>query len=1107
MNTLARAVSISLLCIFPAAAPLLAQATESPACLQAMETIRSRCCGDAFTPPRSRPVAAAAGTARLFNCSTGRFTEVACVPRASAVSREIEGRPTQTEGPDAKAGSPACKQALHELDACGELREREELRRREERPLCEDVQLGSTLSLPICEDVAELSRELEDSRCSPLDGSEISDGIDQALGGLGDQPLASNPGDVKLLKAPPEQPGTGMPAPLSPQQLPVPNWNAPLPVLRLQIPGNFLRFFLANAALPSALQGFVQKANAAKLGGIACDPAALTCTIAPLSLIPNLDQVIEKGLKSKFKMDVAPDGKGWRFSNLRFETENIKVTFHGNVFLNPKEPIRIDLKHGTHLQIVPLHDPKSTNGYATTLVPIDQRASFLDRALIVTGLSGPQCLDLVNKKEGGSTLNGSYFTFIQPYRCSCGAQGSASGSVLNFCVADPWPRAKMIAELAPAAMKAKGWGVREAYCNQDPTAGGPTGIQVDNRDLDTPVSPTLHASSETPLLSLFKSLQMPDAAIADLANTFDEVGCSGRRMKRLAIGPQLPFNTGNFSFALGEHLTSAAGFKLSTQVDLGALEVMIGTTDAWIGVELPVFAKAEEWVKKKFGVFGFLVKWIIRLIRYILEAVLTMLASVTLKEGPNHATLDFGHLDLEVHGLLSHATGQDGSSQLEIGVRRVVSSAPAILPPKLDLQWDTPACKDLLAANGDGIATKLKNLLGCSLELPVATVEQATYPIKRFLAEDVFGLLTLLEGKIEEKLNGVALEQATKLEAKNDLAGLIASASRTVLLRPYYLVDDAAAARAAMAIAPAQDLDQGAAAILRRLPPPFNQACLASSRPAFSCLVASLFAGHQLKAPGATLLRVGAMTHYRSFWEGDQKSVFTDWNYPTVRYCVGGDVPPGLKDYSFFGAPALLQRLTDFDEIDRTASTADPTTDWRTQCAAFVDLGVKVHTTTPAGPGVSARDVIVVPSVRTNFLLNEVFFCPDNASCDPNAALPAATATPAAKQRSIRYRALLASCSMLADFWYATCPQDANGQHCDQATTYRNAMTNAAANTRQLLQGLLAASCGADPSCQAQANAAAGAVDSVNTCRAMLQEQGFSVPLTVKAADIPAGLK
>jgi hypothetical protein len=1094
---LGRALSIFMLCVCPGAASLLAQATASPECLQAMEAIRSRCCGNAFTPPSSRPVRASTGTARLYDCATGNFTEIECVPRAGAVSREIWGRPIEREGADEKAGSASCKRALQGLAACGPLG------KGDERPLCEDSQKGSSLALPICEDVEDLSRELEESDCSPLNGTECStpgstclvDGLDQSLGGLDGQPLSSNPEDVKLLKAPPEQPGTGTPAPLSPKQLPVPDWNAPLPVLRLQIPGNFLRFFLANAALPSALKGFEQKTKAANLGGIACDPAALTCTIEPLSVVPNLDQVIQKALKSNFKMDVARNGQGWRLSNLRFTTEAVKVIFHGNVDLNPKEPIRIDLKHGTHLEIVPLHDPKATNGYATTLVPIDRQASFLDRALIVTGLKGGECTALAGKNAG-------YITYIQPYRCSCGAPDATSGSVLNFCVADPWPRVMMIPELAPDAMKAKGWFAREAFCNERPLAANASGFQVNNTDVGAgagPLPPATQLSAETPLITFYKALGMTDAALTDLANTFEEVGCSGRRMKRLAFGPELPINTGNFSFAWGQRLTSAAGFKLGTRVDLGALEVKVGATEAWIEVQLPIFGKAEEWVRKKFGAFSFIVKWIIRLIRHILEATLTLLATVTLKEGPNHATFDFGHLDFEVHGLLSHATGEDGGSQLEIGVRRVVSSAPSLNPPELGLEWDAPACKDLLAANGDGIGARLKKLLACSVELPSATIEQATYPLKHFLAEDVFGLLGLLEGKIADKLNSITLEQATKLESKNDLAGLIASASRTVLLRPYYLVNDASAARAAMATAPGEDLDQEATEILRRLPPPFNQVCLASSQPAFSCLVTNLFAGHRLRVPGATLLRVGAMTHYRSFWEGDQKSVFTDWNYPTVRYCVGGDTPPGLKAYSFYGSAPLLQRLTDFDEMDRTASPADPATDWRTQCAAFLDLGVKVHTTTPRSAVGPARDVVVVPSVRTNFLLNEVFFCPDNASCDP--------ATPTTeKRRSLRYRAMLASCSMLADFWYASCPEDANGLHCDQVQTYANAAIDAN-STRQVLLGMLTQSCGTDASCQAQVNAAANAADPMNTCLGMLAEQGFSIPPTLKASDVPAGLK
>jgi hypothetical protein len=72
-------------------------------------------------------------------------------------------------------------------------------------------------------------------------------------------------------------------------------------------------------------------------------------------------------------------------------------------------------------------------------------------------------------------------------------------------------------------------------------------------------------------------------------------------------------------------------------------------------------------------------------------------------------------------------------------------------------------------------------------------------------------------------------------------------------------------------------------------------------------------------------------------------------------------------------------------------------------------------------------ELLVQPTKRTNFLIDEVFF-PNDASCDLSAP-----------NVPIRQRAELAFCSVLADFWQRICTQP----NCADNPPYQNVLKDA----------------------------------------------------------------
>jgi hypothetical protein len=239
--------------------------------------------------------------------------------------------------------------------------------------------------------------------------------------------------------------------------------------------------------------------------------------------------------------------------------------------------------------------------------------------------------------------------------------------------------------------------------------------------------------------------------------------------------------------------------------------------------------------------------------------------------------------------------------------------------------------------------------------------------------------------------------------------------------------------------------------------------------------------------------------------------------FPPVRYCYGGDVPRnGLFDYSDRGSPALLRGLSTVDEMHYTVNPGDRPTDWHTQCAAFVDSRIRLHIFAPVltgtllFPRLRNYEFIVLPSARSNFLLNEVFFCPTDESCNPsldiepirqcmntpgcdlNKALQNAyndsalnLATPPIKLRAER-----AFCSFLGDIWY----RDSEGPGTSASTPFVNMLGNAPLAQRALV-ALVNATCAVNASCNAQVNQINQAFSSwIDPCVKILADSGLYDP-------------
>jgi hypothetical protein len=525
-----------------------------------------------------------------------------------------------------------------------------------------------------------------------------------------------------------------------------------------------------------------------------------------------------------------------------------------------------------------------------------------------------------------------------------------------------------------------------------------------------------------------------------------DFACNGQFAVRLPIGPQTIANFGSLPVELGNKLSSAIGVRGAVQVDMPTIQAEM--TPGVMLIDFDLGWKAEKWFRDEWWtiLLGWFVEWILKLF----SVLASLLSTVTLDLIQPVSTIELGDVQLLVDGLVSHRSIETAfpdnpnlkvvTPELALGVRRVAMNVPTLDITPLDLapQFSAASCE---LQNPEDFVEWALLLFVCPFELTLELVKLAATPVIIWFKQMVNVLIELFAAPAELIMTDF-LPNAADLGGDSNLGGLVADAARNVTLLPYYLEKSQTPANA-----PSQlgvDLsnltpEEAVERLGATLPPPWSQLCLGSNAASLNCFLAKLFLGSaDPRVPQLDVVRMGAKTHYRSLagittgfpiTRADYQSAGLDWDYPPVRYCVEGDTPPGSVAYGGdllaltspdtyldFEVDELLDETSDFDEIEVSSNSDGTPTDWRSQCAAFAD--VKITTLyfvrgipNPFQPGTTFQaELLVQPTKRTNFLLNEVFFCENDASCDPS--LPNAP---------LRARAELAVCSMLADVWWRTC--------------------------------------------------------------------------------------
>jgi uncharacterized protein (TIGR02118 family) len=972
----------------------------------------------------------------------------------------------------------------------------------------------------------------------------------------------------------PLPPGTKLP--VTPSPPPLAAYERIVSSLRLEVPGNFVRFFMKNAALPVAL-GAVESLGKEWH----CDDQELSCS---LNQVRAFD--MNAFLQKHRKFDPTPNDwdrpqglvnakaeqteKGWDVSNLEFNVGGFVVNWFGRISVTSNEPLRFKLRGpGTHFQLLPLHDPKGENPpfNPTRLAASDQKSSYIDRTWLVFPTSSAECEKLRDQKLDGSEWTdvkageglgeGVYLTAVEPYKCNCvpppPPPGLFSYSV-SYCIVDPWPRQTMVPDLQSglpdetrfkqeiARMKGRGWRVWEVFCHD--------GLHYTEDPLDD-LGPAHPKTTQPSIHTAF-----PAWPPADRQRIVDDIlgfGCSGRRVERLKVGTPETVTVGSGEFVRQvtrvEEVTDGIGFKFDGEVDPG--EIKVGISPASITLDFPLEWKVHRWVEEHVPVLGFLgviIGWIIDVILFILSVFLTVLVSIQLYVwGPlitgtllfQAVNLKPDKIPIEVHGVIAHHPrpvktngGFDVQPEdLEIGVRRIVTRRPNVKLDTWDLHFDAPSCQKIIDGEGqDGFEEVLnffKNSVVCPIQVIGNVVNVVTLPVKKLLLWLVKEVAIDLESIAEQVVTATAADSLSDLEKDSTLATLMVSSLRVVQQYPKYSVSDASVKAL---LDPSQ------------LPPALRNLCLMAPQPLTGCAIANLF-GYNGEAPA--IERMGVKTHYRSMQDYGIRSVADILDayparmpagakdHPPVRYCLGGAVPrTGLRDYRFGDAPALLNRLTTLDEIHYTQNVGDPATDWRTQCAAFIDSHVKFHVFVRV-PVLRlwhvlfrTYEVIVAPSARTNLLVNEFFFCPSDESCDPGIDVEPirecahtsgcdleaklkeqfAGSNFSKAMPPIRLRAELAKCSMLADVWYRI--HDSDTVPPPAPPPYRSLLGDGA-DAHDVAVSLIQQSCPLNANCPAQVaevNKFFG--ETAATCSSLLRlGKMFDPARRLKDADIPNDLK
>lgn len=456
------------------------------------------------------------------------------------------------------------------------------------------------------------------------------------------------------------------------------------------------------------------------------------------------------------------------------------------------------------------------------------------------------------------------------------------------------------------------------------------------------------------------------------------------------------------------YVTSASGIEAKIKTDLGKYLVEIESTfgsPGLIWLDIGLSSSLEQKMQKRWwlNIFRWLIKIIFKLVSAVLSMVTTILSwAVYGLIGADFIGFDLGDIKLTSHHAISHLTptseiGETLSHQL----RRISTTIPQVtLNSFSTFEFNAPSCD--VAENFkvvDGPVSFLKwlaqTVVGCPIELFGELVEFILTPIQGFFLDIVnyfFDATKLIIKTIND-----ALIPEMNLYGHNDLIDLLHDAQRFQFNPNFNANYD-------NPLASNPSIDPAAGNFL-------NMMCTIGQTPELTCLATQLLTNPKLGSANlkGCVKRIGAKTHDQSLDDLRETTFFNEsYDFPTARFCDKGDAPMqiDLDIAQEDGGISLLEKLDDMDEIDQIPFNKDYI-GYKNQCASFYDIkfvGVAkfLSSSDPLG---DRQFIEFLPSKRTNYLINKVFLCEDNISCNP-------------KGEIIKLKAKIAGCSLIADMWF-----------------------------------------------------------------------------------------
>ena len=377
----------------------------------------------------------------------------------------------------------------------------------------------------------------------------------------------------------------------------------------------------------------------------------------------------------------------------------------------------------------------------------------------------------------------------------------------------------------------------------------------------------------------------------------------------------------------------------------------------------------------------------------------SIIRSVQTALGNERARIDLGEVLLKFHSLIHRAKDEAKLNDVELSVRRLVTNKPRIeLESFTKVELLPQECRMSEFDFVSGTRWVMNQLFSCPIKRFANAIRFISYPIVQFfktIVEKVYRIISQINATISHSL----LVNAMKM-SDNQIVKILEKSFKLAAFNSNFSYDgNPLAGNDNNQSEEDEEVHQAT----------FQRLCSLGIQKELNCLAVDLLNPNILGNDMSLCLeRMGAKTHFRSLDDlrtNNHPFRFNEsFDQPPVRFCFEGGDTPLEKDRSINANHYSM--LWDMEEIDDVRTNSGYKINFLNQCASFTDFQVRGKAT------VEDEVVVFQPTLRTNYLINDVLTCQNTRDCSL-VWLPRHKPEPS----PIFKRATLAACSVMADLW------------------------------------------------------------------------------------------